>query len=265
VFSLPAESLDLWPWFALGTGLIVGSFANVCIHRLPLGLSIVSPPSRCPSCGAPIRPWDNVPVLSYLALLGRCRACRAPISIRYPLVEATNGVLYLAAALAFGPTLRAAYTMAFLTALLVLCLIDLDHRILPDKITLPFVAIGVAANGFHLLPAGLAASLAGALGGYLGFLAIALAYRRSRGIDGLGEGDWKMAAMLGASLGWRSLLLVVLAGSLLGTIVGLALIGLGGRSRQYALPFGTFLAIAGALAVFVGDPVLSWYARLLRG
>jgi leader peptidase (prepilin peptidase)/N-methyltransferase len=255
----------LWPWFALALGLIVGSFANVCIHRIPLGQSIVSPPSRCPSCGTPIRPWHNVPLVGYVLLLGRCRACRKPISIRYPLVEAANGALYLGAALAFGASPAALFLMLFLTALLVLSLIDLDHQILPDVLTLPWTALGLAANAAGLLPAGLWSSLAGAVGGYVAFLAVARVYRKTRGVEGLGEGDWKMAAMLGATLGWRLLLLVVFLASIAGSLVGLGLMLVLRRSRREPLPFGTFLGLAAILVVFVGDGVLGWYAALLRG
>jgi leader peptidase (prepilin peptidase) / N-methyltransferase len=254
----------LWPWVALLGGLVVGSFANVCIHRLPERRSVVSPRSRCPRCGAPIRAADNVPVLSYLALGGRCRACRAPISARYPLVEAANGAMYFALARIMGPTPQAAVAMALVTALLVLTLIDYDHQLLPDAITLPGIAVGLLASLLPGPPTPLDAAAAAA-GGYLAFFAVAKAYERTRGMEGLGQGDWKMTAMLGAFLGWQNLLLTVFAATLGGTVVGLGLMALGGRSSRHPLPLGTFLGIAGIAVVFVGQPVLDWYRGFLRG
>jgi leader peptidase (prepilin peptidase) / N-methyltransferase len=254
----------LWPWVALALGLIVGSFANVCIHRLPERRSVVTPRSRCPRCEAPIGAIDNVPVLSYRALRGRCRRCREPISPRYPLVEAANGAMYLVLARLYGPTPQAAVAMALVTALLVLSLIDYDHQLLPDAVTLPGIAVGLAASLLPGPPTPLGAAAAAA-GGYLAFLAVAKAYERTRGIEGLGEGDWKMTAMLGAFLGWEKLLLTVFAATLGGTLVGLALMAFGGRTSRHALPLGTFLGIAGIAVVFTGQPVLDWYRGLLRG
>lgn len=262
----PQEAFEtpLWPVVALALGLIVGSFANVCIHRLPLRQSVVRPRSRCPHCGASISAWDNVPLLSYALLRGRCRFCRAPISIRYPLVEAANGVLYLGLALQLGPTSRTAVLMAFVTALLVLSLIDLDHRLLPDVITLPGIAIGLAASLLPGPPSPLAAAV-GAAGGYLAFWAVAEVYRRTRGVEGLGQGDWKMTAMIGAFLGWDQMLLAVFIASVAGTLVGLGLIALRRADGKYALPLGTFLGLAGIVVAFVGEPVTTWYRGLLHG
>ena len=262
----PTEALEtpLWPVTGLALGLIVGSFANVCIHRLPLRQSVVTPRSRCPHCGASIGALDNVPLLSYAWLRGRCRACRAPIAARYPAVEAANGLLYLALALHFGPTVRAAVMMAFTTALLVLSLIDLDHQLLPNVITLPGIAVGLAASFLPGPPTPLSA-LAGAAGGYLAFFAIAEAYRRTRGVEGLGQGDWKMAAMLGSFLGWPQMLLTVFLAAVAGTVVGVGLMTLRGRSSRQPLPLGTFLGLAGIVVAFVGEDVVAWYGSLLHG
>ena len=267
---LPTDApAALWPLFALAMGLLIGSFANVCIHRIPLGESVVAPRSRCPSCRTPIASGDNVPILSYLVLAGRCRHCGAGISLRYPAVELTNGLLYVAVALRDGPTVRAFVDMAFVTALLVLTLIDLDHQILPNVITRPGIALGIAVSvlawqqGWPGYPTPLE-SIASAAGGYLAFGALALAYRRLRGVEGLGQGDWKLAAMLGAFLGWERMLLTILLASVVGTVVGLALMALRGRSSQHALPLGTFLGVAGILALFVGQPALAWYRELWR-
>jgi leader peptidase (prepilin peptidase)/N-methyltransferase len=253
-----------WKWSALVLGLIVGSFANVCIHRLPRRQSVGTPPSACPRCGARIRPWDNVPVLSYLALLGRCRRCRAPISARYPLVEAANGAAYFALAALMGPHLRTVVMMGLVTALLVLSLIDLEWQILPNVITLPGVAVGILASFLPGPPTTLGA-LAAAAGGYLALMALALAWKRFRHVDALGEGDWKMTAMLGAFLGWQGMVLTVFLASVMGTVVGVALIAFAGRTREHKLPLGTFLGLAGIAVVFVGDPLLAWYRGLLAG
>ncbi|MET0553907.1 MAG: prepilin peptidase [Vicinamibacteria bacterium] len=253
----------VFAWVALVFGLVVGSFANVCIHRLPLGLSVVSPGSRCPHCGHAITALENIPVLSWLALLGRCRGCRAPISPRYPLVEAVNGAGWAAVAAWFGPSLHTLLLMAFFTALLVLALVDLDHHILPDVITLPGIAVGLLASLLPGAPTPLDAALSAAAG-YVGFWAVATLYRRTRGVEGLGQGDWKMVAMLGAFLGWQPMLLTVFFAALAGTIVGVVLMLVQGRSGRYALPLGTFLAAGGMATLFVGAPLIAWYRGLLR-
>jgi leader peptidase (prepilin peptidase)/N-methyltransferase len=246
-------------------GLVVGSFANVCIHRLPIGLSVVRPPSRCPGCGALVRPFDNLPVVAWLRLRGRCRSCRAPISWRYPAVEAVNGLLWLALALAHGPAARTFVEMAFVTALLVLSLIDFDHQILPDVITLPGIVLGVAASFLSGSPVAPLTALMAAAGGWLAFAAVAKTYEKARGVEGLGQGDWKLAAMLGAFLGWQKMLLTVLLASVAGTVVGLLAIALRGRDMRYALPLGTFLGCAGILVVFLGDAIVGWYRGLFGG
>lgn len=250
---------------ALLLGLVVGSFANVCIHRLPRRESVVSPPSRCPACGALIRARDNVPVLSWLLLRARCRSCRAPISPRYPLVEAANGLLWLALAVLRGPRAQTLVAMALVTALLVLSLVDLDHHLLPDAVTLPGIAAGLGASFLPGSPVRPLAALLAAAGGWLAFAAVAKAYERLRGIEGLGQGDWKMAAMLGAFLGWQQMLLTVLLASVAGTLVGLGAVALRGRDLRHALPLGTFLGAAGIATVFLGDALLSWYRGLLGG
>jgi len=253
----------IWILGALAAGLIVGSFANVCIHRLPRGLSVVTPRSRCPRCGAPIRARDNIPIVSYLVLLGRCRACRAPIPLRYPSVEAANGGTYAALASMMGPTPRTFVTMAFVSALLILSLIDLDHHILPNIITRPGILIGLAASFLPGHPRPLESFLASAAG-YLALAAVAKAYLYLRGVEGLGRGDWKLVAMLGAFLGWEKMLLTVLCAAVGGTLVGLGLMVFQGKSSQYALPFGTFLGFAGIVVTLVGGPLLVWYRGLLN-
>jgi leader peptidase (prepilin peptidase)/N-methyltransferase len=262
--TAPLLESPFWEWGAFVLGLIVGSFANVCIHRLPRHESVGYPPSRCPRCKARIRPWDNVPVLSYLILRGRCRGCRAPISARYPIVEAANGAAYFGLATLMGPTPRTLVMMALVTALLVLSLIDLEWQILPNVITLPGIVVGLLASFLPGPPSPLGA-LASAAGGYLALMLVALTWKRLRKVEALGQGDWKMAAMLGAFLGWQGMLLTVFLASLLGTLVGLALMAFAGRSSQHRLPLGTFLGLAGIGVIFAGEPVLRWYQGLLGG
>lgn len=249
----------LWGSSAFAMGLVVGSFANVCIHRLPLARSVVTPRSRCPTCGNLIAPWDNVPLLSWLLLRGRCRACGASISVRYPVVELVNAALWVGASVRFGVTPQALVAAGLCTALLVLTLIDLEHQILPDLVTLPGVVVGLAASflpGSAITPVN---AFFSALGGYLAFAGIWALWRVLRRIDALGQGDWKLAAMLGAFLGWHKLLLTVFLATFAGTLVGLGLMVFRGRDLGHALPLGTFLGIAALLALFFGDPVLAWY------
>jgi leader peptidase (prepilin peptidase)/N-methyltransferase len=257
--------MTFFEWQALLVGLIVGSFANVCIYRVPRGQSVVTPRSRCPGCGAPIASFDNIPVLSWLALKGRCRRCRRPISPRYPAVEAANGILYVGIAASLGPTPRAIALMAFATAVLVLGLIDLEHQLLHDVITLPGTAVGVATSflpGSPLTPLG---SLLAAAGGFVALTAVNALYRAVRGTDGFGGGDPKMLAMIGAFLGWQGSLLTLLLASLAGTIVGLGLMVFQGKGSQHKLPLGTFLALGALVVVLVGEPLLAWYRNLLHG
>ncbi len=260
------EVMSIWALGAFVMGLVVGSFANVCIYRLPRGESIVFPGSHCPRCGRPIRPWHNVPLLGYLVLLGRCYDCRAPISPRYPLVELTNGLLWWAVAATRPPEATAFVTLVFVTALLILCLIDLEHELLPNAITLPGVVVGFAASflpGAALTPVESALSAAG---GYLVMATIGLAWEKLRHVEALGQGDWKMAAMLGAFLGWRATLLTIFLASVSGSLVGVGW-ALATRQRvlQKRLPLGTFLSLAAIAVTFVGQAVIDWYAELLRG
>lgn len=261
---MPPVLLDpaFFPWLALVFGLLVGSFANVCVHRLPRGRSIVWPASSCPACSAPIRPADNVPVLGWLLLGGFCRSCRQPISLRYPLVEAANGALYFVLASRGGPAAATFVAMALATALLVLTLIDAEHHLLPDAITLPGIAAGVAAS---FLPGGPdpVESVSAAALGYLGMAVVARVAEWHYGQEALGQGDWKMVAMLGAFLGLRPTLLVLLLATATGAAFGLLLIAAGGGTRRTAVPLGTFLGLAGLCVLIGGDRLLAWYEGLL--
>jgi len=243
-------------------GLLVGSFLNVCIYRVPRRESIVWLASRCTQCGRHLAWHENVPVLSWLVLRGRCRTCGARISSMYPLVELTTAVMFAAGAMAHGPSGLLAVRLVFGCALIVLFAIDLRHRVLPDVITLPGIAIGFAASCF-LLP-GWLSSLIGILAGGGMLLAIAEAYYRVRGQHGLGMGDVKMLAMIGAFLGWPLMILTLVFASFAGSIVGVALIASGRGNLQAALPFGTFLAMGAVVAAAAGDPILDWYLAFYR-
>jgi leader peptidase (prepilin peptidase)/N-methyltransferase len=247
--------------FALA-GLLVGSFLNVCIYRLPRRESIVWPASRCTVCNKPLAWFENVPVVSWLALHGRCRTCGSPISPVYPLVELTTAVGFVGGVCVYGPSALLAVRLAFACALIVLFAIDLRHRILPNVITLPGIAAGIAASWF--LPPGWISSLIGIAGGGGILLAIAEVYYRVRGQEGLGMGDVKMLAMIGAFLGWPLMVLTLVLASFAGSIVGVTLIASGRGGMQAALPFGTFLALGALVAAVAGDPILSWYLAFYR-
>jgi leader peptidase (prepilin peptidase)/N-methyltransferase len=254
-----------WPLlaaFVTAMGCAIGSFLNVCIYRMPRDLSVVSPPSSCPACGTQIRWYHNVPVLGWLVLRGRCADCRAPISARYPIVEAITGAVFLLHLVVIGVDPLLPVRLAFAAAMIVLFAIDLEHQILPDAITLPGIVLGLAASLF--LPPGWLSSLIGiVVGGGLPW-ALAEVYVRVRGVEGLGFGDVKMLAMIGAVLGWPLMLLTLLLASLAGTVVGVGLIAAGRGGRHLRLPFGTFLAIAAVVAGLYGQPVVDWYAGFLH-
>ena len=257
---------ELPPWivwtFTALFGLVVGSFLNVCIHRVPQRLSLWSPPSRCGSCSTPVAWGDNVPVLSYLLLSGRCRHCRAGISVVYPIVEIVTMVLFLLHLWVFGLTVVGAIRIAFACAMLVLFFIDLEHQILPNVITLPGVVAGLLASLAG--PPGLMSSLLGALLGGGVLWAIAEIYVRVRGIEGMGMGDVKMLGMIGAFLGAPLMALTLVLASFAGAITGVALMAAGRGDMQRRLPFGTFLAAAAVFASLWGQPIVDWYAGFYR-
>jgi leader peptidase (prepilin peptidase)/N-methyltransferase len=234
-------------------GLVIGSFLNVVIARLPAGRSIVRPPSACPACRGSIRWYDNIPVLSWLWLRARCRNCQASISWRYPLVELLTGLLFLLAARRFGPTLELGSALLLLAALVAITGIDLDHQIIPDVITLPGIAVG-AGLAVILRPAAWLDTLLGILVGGGLFLVIILA---SRG--GMGGGDMKLGAMMGAFLGWKLALLAILLGVFAGGAVAIGLLATGTKGRKDPVPFGPFLALGGVVSLLWGDKLLAWY------
>ncbi len=243
-------------------GLVIGSFLNVCIHRLPRGESVVWPASRCATCQRALSWYENVPVVSWLALGGRCRTCAQPISAMYPIVEAVTGALFVLGGLFYGWTPLLAARLLFACAMVVLFVIDLRHRILPNVITVPGVVIGVALS--LVLPPGPVSSLVGAVAGGGVLWLIGESYYRLRGVDGLGMGDVKMLAMIGAFLGWRQMLVTLVFASLTGSLAGVAVLVSRRGGMQAALPFGTFLAVGALVAAVGGDAILDWYLQFYR-
>jgi leader peptidase (prepilin peptidase)/N-methyltransferase len=245
--------------FAALFGAVIGSFLNVCIHRQPRGTSIVWPASACPNCGRALAWFENIPIFSYAFLRGRCRTCRAPISARYPIIEALTAAMFALAWWYYGPGPLLASRLVFGCALIVLFAIDLEHHLLPNVITVPGIVIGFLLSVIN--PPGWKSSLIGIVAGGGVLFLIAESYYRLRHEEGLGMGDVKMLAMIGAFLGWPLMLLSLMIASLAGSIVGVALILTGRGTLKYALPFGTFLAIGAAASAAVGQPVLDWYFR----
>lgn len=237
-------------------GLCLGSFLNVVIHRLPLGQSLLRPRSRCPHCGHAIRPWHNLPVLGWLWLRGRCADCRAAIPVRYPLVELAGGIVALTAVLAFPTPWHSLAALWLFLSLLAVFFIDLEHRIIPDEISLGGTVLGLVLAHWTI---GLKPALAGAAAGAAGLFLVGWFYRRVRGRDGMGFGDVKLAAMLGAFLGLSGLVMTVLFASVLGSATGFALIAARRGSGATALPFGSFLAPAAVVALLWGPAVWGWY------
>jgi leader peptidase (prepilin peptidase)/N-methyltransferase len=246
-------------FFAFAVGAVMGSFGNVVIHRLPLGSSIVTPGSRCPSCSAAIRWYDNIPILSYLFLRARCRACGDKISIRYPLVEALTGCLFTGLVWRSGIQPVTIVLALFCWALVVVTFIDLDHRIIPDVISLPGTLLGLAASlvpGFPRPVDSLLGTIAG--GGFL-FLVL-YTYEKIMKDEGMGMGDVKLLAMIGAFLGWQALPVTILVASLTGTFAGVGFaLAKGEPVRKFPVPFGPFLALGSVIHLFFGVEMILWY------
>ena len=240
-------------------GAMIGSFLNVCIYRVPLGKSIVWPASACESCGRELSWFENLPVISWAALGAKCRTCKAPLSIQHPIVEALTALMFGAAAWQYGPTTLLASRLVFGCALIVLFAIDLEHHLLPNAITLPGILVGLAFS-FVTEPGWLASLIGAAVGGGSLWL-IAEAYYRLRHEEGLGMGDVKMLAMIGAFIGWQLTIVTLMMASVAGSVVGVILIASRKGDMKYALPFGTFLAMGAALAATVGPGLLGWYLQ----
>ena len=277
------QSQSVIPLGAFLFGLVIGSFLNVCILRIPADKSIVLPESSCTKCGKPIAAYDNIPVLSWLILGGKCRNCKTKISAMYPAVELLTGLLFLACYFAFGLTVDALKWATFSALLVVLTITDLRERILPDVVNLFGVIAGllfsfftkptdgtaqwIANRWFDFPPPQPVLSFADAvLGAVVGsglLWVVAEGYFRLRGREGMGLGDVKMMAAVGVFLGLKRTLMTVLAGSLLGSVIGIVLIALSKRDRNYELPFGTFLGAGALLVLFFGTPALQWYQSLM--
>jgi leader peptidase (prepilin peptidase)/N-methyltransferase len=248
--------------FILICGLCIGSFLNVCIYRLPASKSIVHPRSMCSNCGTLIASYDNIPILSYLWLKGRCRHCRTKISPRYPMVELLGGLFALSTYLKFGLTIEALIYYLFFAALIVVTFIDLDHRIIPDVITLPGIPICFAA-GFALPTITYKDALLGILIGGGSLYVIAWAYDRITKKEGMGGGDIKLLAMIGAIVGWQGVLFTIFVASLVGTLAGLAVMLQSRTGLKLAVPFGPFLSIGSITYIIFGTPLIDWYFNLL--
>jgi leader peptidase (prepilin peptidase)/N-methyltransferase len=275
------------PAFFIGSvfvvGLIVGSFLNVVIHRLPVmmerdwkaqcqdymgqppaeeisGLSLAKPRSRCPDCGHAIRFYENIPVLSYLWLRGKCSSCRRPISLRYPFIELLTAVLSAVIAWHFGFGWQAGAALLLTWALIALSMIDVDHQLLPDSITLPFLWLGLTLSLFPVF-ADMRSSLIGAIAGYLSLWTVYQLFRLLTGKEGMGFGDFKLLALLGAWMGWQSLPMIVLLSSAVGAVLGVTMIVIQGRDRHQPIPFGPYLAIAGWITLLWGEQISGSYLR----
>ncbi|MBA4348695.1 MAG: prepilin peptidase [Thermodesulfovibrio sp.] len=264
--------MNLFELIFLIFGLIVGSFLNVCIYRIPRNISIISPSSSCPSCGTLIKPQDNIPLISYLILKGRCKKCGGKISMRYPLVELLNGILYWSVFKYFGMGWHLLFLFAFVSAMIVIIFIDSEFQLIPDLITIPGFVIGILGASF-IIPdpfvhssfypftgisiVGFLNSAAGMLLGGGLFYLIAVV---SKG--GMGGGDIKMMAMVGAFMGWKAVLLTTFIGSLTGSLVGIFLMVFKGKDRKTKIPFGPFLSLGAIITLFFGGSILRWYFNI---
>lgn len=291
-------AIESWPLLILlGAGLLgllIGSFLNVVAYRLPIMMELEWrshleeidttvfepppqatggrfglwwPPSACTSCGRRIAPWENVPILSYLWLRGRCRGCGARISKRYPIVEGFVGIVSFVVAWQLGPTWACVAALFFSWTLIALALIDIDHQLLPDSITLPLLWAGILLSltefGGAPLFTDLRSSVIGAVAGYLSLWSVYHVFKLVTGKEGMGYGDFKLLAAVGAWLGWQSLPLIILLSAAVGAVVGIAMILVRGQSRHTPIPFGPYLAAAGWIALLWGDALMTRYLELL--
>ncbi|MCL5277503.1 MAG: prepilin peptidase [Deltaproteobacteria bacterium] len=243
-------------------GLVIGSFLNVVIYRLPRHQSLVYPPSHCPSCDRRIKPYDNIPLLSYVFLLGRCRYCRGRISPRYPLVELLAGTIAALLSIRYGPGTDAAILFILSSALIAITFIDIDHGIIPNVLSYPGIVLGFLSSFLlHLnSPAG---SLSGMLVGGGILLTVAYVYKKIAGVEGMGMGDVKLMVMLGAFLGWQASIFIIIVSSLLGSIAGVGLMIFAGKTRKYAIPYGPFISASAIVYLFYGRPLIDLYLKVI--
>ncbi|VAW90468.1 Leader peptidase (Prepilin peptidase) / N-methyltransferase [hydrothermal vent metagenome] len=269
-------------------GLLIGSFLNVVILRLPIMMekewhsqcnelleitrtdgqtdkpfNLITPNSHCPKCNHEIKAIENIPILSYLFLKGRCSDCGIKIPARYPIIEATTALLSIAVAWHFGPTWEAAAALLLTWALITLTVIDFDHQLLPDSITLPFLwlGLGISLAGVFTDPA---SAIIGGLVGYLSLWSVYMLFKLTTGKEGMGHGDFKLLAMLGAWLGWQAVLPIILLSSIVGAIVGISLIVVRGRDKNIPIPFGPYLATAGWITLLWGDQIIQTYLTTMN-
>ena len=244
-------------------GALVGSFLNVCIVRLPKEESIITPGSHCPHCKKAIKFYDNVPLVSYLLLRGKCRYCKKTISFQYPLVEGITALSSLFLFMRFGPSLSYLIYFVFVAALIVITVIDLYHQIIPDVISLPGIGVGLLASLIFSRIAFLDSLIGVLLGGGSLFL-VATLYQWFFKREGMGGGDVKLLAMIGAFLGWKAVILTILLSSLIGSISGIIIIVLKGKDFKYAIPFGPFLSLGAVISLFYGNHIINWYLYINR-
>lgn len=249
--------------FSFLFGLILGSFLNVCIYRIPLYKSIINPPSSCPECGEKIRFYDNIPVISYILLLGKCRTCRKPVSLRYPAIELITALLSTALFMKYGLGPQYFLFFAFAASLVIISFIDLHHQIIPDIISLPGILLGLGIS-FFLNHVYWLDSLIGIVGGGGFLFLVAFIFERRTGKEGMGGGDVKLLAMIGAWLGWQALPLIILISSLAGTVIGGGALMLTGKGYRVKIPFGPFLAISALISLLFGNELTHWYYNLWR-
>ena len=244
-------------------GAVIGSFLNVCILRLPKEESIVWPGSHCPHCNNPIKFYDNIPLVSYILLKGKCRHCHSPISFQYPLVEGITAFASLILFMKFGPSLSYLFYFLFVAALIVITVIDLYHQIIPDVISLPGIGVGLLAS-LMVPQITFFNSLLGILLGGGSLFLVATLYQWLFKREGMGGGDVKLLAMIGAFMGWKAVILTILLSSLIGSITGIIMMVLKGKDFKYAIPFGPFLSLGAVIALFYGSSLMDWYLRLNR-
>jgi leader peptidase (prepilin peptidase)/N-methyltransferase len=253
----------MWYVVSIIFGAVMGSFLNVCIFRLPKEESIVWPGSHCPRCNTPINFYDNIPLVSYVLLKARCRYCKDSISIQYPLVEGITALSSLILFMKFGASLSYLFYFSFVAALIVITVVDLYHQIIPDVISLPGIGAGLLAS-LAIPQITLFNSLLGILLGGGGLFLVATLYQWFFKREGMGGGDVKLLAMIGAFLGWKAVILTILLGSLIGSITGIIVMVSKGKNFKYAIPFGPFLSFGAVIALFYGPSIISWYLYLNR-